>query len=104
MLIFRCNFLWKNVVSVLHAHPTTPAMEPVPKLQKNMKQVWQGSGELTKHMEQLMDSGELPPSAVTLGTLAVAVGLFSTQGVLPVSHSCSQQLQSWVLCWWHLCP
>lgn len=42
------------MVSVLHAHPTTPAMEPVPKFQKNLKQAWQGSGELMSHMEQLM--------------------------------------------------
>lgn len=78
MLIFSCNFLWKNVVSVLHACPSTPALEPVPKFQKNLKQAWQGSGELMKHKEQLMDSGDLPPSAVTLGTQAV--GLFSTEG------------------------
>lgn len=44
----------------------------------NLKQAWQGSGELMKHKEQLMDSGDLPPSAVTLGTQAV--GLFSTEG------------------------
>lgn len=61
MLTFTCNFLWKNVVSVLRAQPTTPAMELVPKFQKNLKQVWQGSGELTNHMEQLIDSGDLPP-------------------------------------------
>lgn len=92
------------MVSVLHAHPSTPALEPVPKFQKNLKQVCQGSGELTSHTEQLMGSGDVSPSAVTLGTLAVAVGLFSTQEVLPVPHSRSQQLQSWALCGWHLCP
>lgn len=80
----------KNVVSILRARPSTLALEPIPKFQKNLNQVWQGAGELMDHTEQPTDLGDLPSAAVTLGALGTALSPFWCSGRAARPHS-----------WWH---
>lgn len=64
------------MVSIPRARPSAPALEPVPKFQQNLNQVRCGPGELMEHVEQPVDPGDLPSSAVMLGTQGTALGPF----------------------------
>lgn len=77
------------MVSILCACPSTPALESVPEFQKNLNQVCWESGELTDHVEQLMDLGDLPSPATMLGTPGAALGPYWCSGhaALPHPHS-----------------